>query len=72
MELTEQPSEIMQRIRAIPATRRVLVPNNLSQDAAGLVATEVLRLSAESQDDILLFIATVRKHHRGAGPGRPT
>ena len=56
MEITEQQVQLLARIRAIPPARRVLVPNRFGRDDVGRVATDILRLRAESANDILLML----------------
>lgn len=53
---------ILERISAIPSSRRIHVPLSLSMNDAGRIAADVLRLSAESHDDILLMLP-LRGHY---------
>jgi len=50
------PNHVLARIKAVPQTRRLLLPDRFSADDAGRVGTDVLRLSAESDRDILLLL----------------
>lgn len=50
------PSDILERIRAVPPDRRQLLLDRFSRDDAGRTAADVLRLSSGSGDDILLLL----------------
>lgn len=51
-----EAAALLDRIRAIPPSRRIRLPDSFSQDAAGKAAADILRMSAESKNDILLLL----------------
>ncbi len=52
----EANTTILDRVRAVPAQRRVFLPLGFSRDEAGRCTAEILRLSAENHNDMLLWL----------------